>query len=100
MHAGAARRDAVTLERVGMFADGVAVRQVGAEPFRIARECVDEIILVSTDEICAAIKDIFEDTRAIAEPAGALGVAGHEALGRAHRRTRRDAGRRSRAAPT
>ena len=61
---------------MSLFADGVAVRQVGAEPFRIARACVDEVILVNTDEICAAIKDIFEDTRAIAEPAGALGVAG------------------------
>ena len=54
----------------------MAVRQIGAEPFRIAQECVDEVVLVSTDEICAAIKDIFEDTRAIAEPAGALAVAG------------------------
>ena len=66
----------VTLEQVGHFADGVAVRQIGAEPFRIARECVDDVLLVTTDEICAAIKDIFEDTRSIAEPAGALGVAG------------------------
>ena len=54
----------------------MAVRQIGAEPFRIARECVDDVLLVTTDEICAAIKDIFEDTRSIAEPAGALGVAG------------------------
>jgi threonine dehydratase len=54
----------------------VAVKQVGAEPFRIARETVDEVILCGTDEICAAIKDIFEDTRSIAEPAGALAVAG------------------------
>ena len=61
----------------------MAVKQVGAEPFRVAQECVDEVILVSTDEICAAIKDIYEDTRSIAEPAGALGVAGLEALGRA-----------------
>ena len=66
----------VVLEHVGIFADGVAVKQVGEEPFRIARQCVDEILLVSTDEICAAIKDIYEDTRSIAEPAGALGVAG------------------------
>lgn len=66
----------VVLDQVGIFADGVAVRQIGEEPFRIARECVDEVILVSTDEICAAIKDIFDDTRSIAEPAGALGVAG------------------------
>jgi threonine dehydratase len=66
----------VVLDQVGIFADGVAVRQVGAEPFRIARKCVDEMVLVSTDEICAAIKDIFDDTRSIAEPAGALGIAG------------------------
>ncbi len=66
----------VRLEQVGIFADGVAVRQVGEEPFRIARECVDEVILVSADEICAAIKDIFDDTRSIVEPAGALAVAG------------------------
>ena len=66
----------VILDQVGIFADGVAVRQVGKETFRIARELVDEVILVTTDEICAAIKDIFEDTRSIAEPAGALGVAG------------------------
>jgi threonine dehydratase len=66
----------VVLEQVGIFADGVAVRQVGAEPFAIAREAVDEVLLVSTDEICAAIKDIFDDTRSIAEPAAALGTAG------------------------
>ncbi len=66
----------VVLDQVGIFADGVAVRQVGEEPFRIAQQCVDEVILVSTDEICAAIKDIFDDTRSIVEPAGALAVAG------------------------
>ncbi len=66
----------VILDQVGIFADGVAVRQVGEEPFRIAQRYVDEVILVTTDEICAAIKDIFEDTRSITEPAGALAVAG------------------------
>ena len=66
----------VILDQVGIFADGVAVRQIGEEPFRVARECVDEVILVNSDEICAAIKDIFDDTRSIAEPAGALAVAG------------------------
>ena len=66
----------VTLDRVGTFADGVAVKRVGDETFRIAREVVDEIILVNTDEICAAIKDVFEDTRSILEPAGALAIAG------------------------
>ena len=66
----------VVLDKVGIFADGVAVKQVGEIPFRIAKTCVDEMLTVKTDEICAAIKDIFEDTRAIAEPAGALAVAG------------------------
>ncbi len=66
----------VVLEQVGLFVDGVAVRQAGEETFRIARQHVDEILLVGTDEICAAIKDIFDDTRSITEPAGALAVAG------------------------
>jgi threonine dehydratase len=66
----------VVLEQVGLFVDGVAVRQIGEETFRVARECVDEMVLVTTDEICAAIKDIFDDTRSVAEPAGALAVAG------------------------
>jgi threonine ammonia-lyase, biosynthetic, long form len=66
----------VILEQVGLFADGVAVKQVGAEPFRLAQQYVDQVITVSTDEICAAIKDIFDDTRSVAEPAGALAVAG------------------------
>jgi threonine dehydratase len=66
----------VTLPEVGIFADGVAVAQVGREPFRIIRDTVDEVITANTDEICAAIKDIFEDTRSIAEPAGALALAG------------------------
>lgn len=66
----------VELERVGHFADGAAVRRVGAETFRLCRDLLDDCISVTTDEICAAIKDIFEDTRAMAEPAGALGLAG------------------------
>ena len=66
----------VTLPHVNLFADGVAVRQVGRETFRIARELVDDMVLVDTDEICAAIKDIFEDTRTVLEPAGALALAG------------------------
>jgi threonine dehydratase len=66
----------ITLERVGMFADGVAVKRVGEEPFRLAKQFVDEVVLVTTDQICAAIQDIFQDTRSIAEPAGALAVAG------------------------
>jgi len=64
------------LEQVGIFADGVAVKQIGKEPFAVIKDYVDEVILVSTDEICAAIMDIFDDTRAITEPAGALAVAG------------------------
>jgi threonine dehydratase len=66
----------VILDRVGIFADGVAVRRVGEETFTLAREYVDEVVLVNTDEICAAIQDVFEDTRSIVEPAGALAVAG------------------------
>jgi len=76
MYEALAADDRVLLDQVGIFADGVAVRQAGKEPFRIARKAVDEIILVKTDEICAAIKDIFDDTRSITEPAGALAVAG------------------------
>lgn len=66
----------VTLDHVGIFADGVAVRRVGDESFRLCNEFVDEIVVVNTDQICAAIRDIFEDTRSIVEPAGALAVAG------------------------
>ena len=68
-----------TLAHVGLFADGVAVKRVGAETFRLARLYVDEMITVDTDAICAAIKDVFEDTRSILEPAGALSVAGAKA---------------------
>ncbi len=66
----------IKLKQVGIFADGVAVRQAGKEPFRIAREHVDEVMTVTTDEICAAIKDVFDDCRAVVEPAGALAIAG------------------------
>ncbi|WP_038051558.1 threonine ammonia-lyase, biosynthetic [Thioalkalivibrio sp. ALJ1] len=66
----------VILKQVGIFADGAAVRQVGKETFRMVRELVDEVLLVDTDSICAAIKDVFDDTRVVAEPAGALAVAG------------------------
>jgi threonine dehydratase len=69
----------VTLPQVGLFADGVAVKRVGKETFHLARKHVDEMILVGTDAICAAIKDVFEDTRSILEPAGALPVAGAKA---------------------
>ncbi len=79
MRQSIAKGERVELKDVGLFADGVAVKLVGAETFRICRELLDEIILVDTDAICAAIKDIFEDTRSITEPAGALAVAGAKA---------------------
>ena len=66
----------VIIKQVGLFVDGVAVKQIGEEPFRLARQFVDEVVTVNTDEICAAIKDIFDDTRSVSEPAGALAVAG------------------------
>ena len=69
----------VALDHVGLFADGVAVKQVGKETFRMARKLVDEMVLVDTDEMCAAIKDVFEDTRVVLEPAGALAIAGAKA---------------------
>ncbi len=66
----------IQLKEVGIFADGVAVKQVGIETFKLVKQHVDKIVTVSTDQICAAIKDIFEDTRTIVEPSGALAVAG------------------------
>lgn len=72
----AGRRVKLPYETLDLFADGVSVAQVGREPFKVARRCVDQVITVSSDEICAAIKDLFDDTRAIAEPSGALAVAG------------------------
>ena len=70
------KRERVVLKEVGLFADGAAVKNVGEETFRLCLEVVNEIIEVTTDETCAAIKDIFEDTRSIVEPAGALALAG------------------------
>ena len=72
----AGRRVRLPLDTLDVFADGVSVAQIGSAPFRIARDHVDEVVTVSIDEICAAIKDVFDDTRSIAEPAGALAVAG------------------------
>jgi threonine dehydratase len=69
----------VQLAEVGLFSDGTAVRQVGEETFRLCRQFVDDIVLVDTDAICAAIKDVFADTRSILEPAGALAIAGMKA---------------------
>ena len=65
----------VELANVGLFSDGTAVKLVGAETFRLTRALVDDFVLVDTDAVCAAIKDVFQDTRSILEPAGALGVA-------------------------
>ena len=76
MKAAITAGERVVLPHVGLFADGVAVAQAGEETFRICRELLDGIVTVSGDEICAAIKDIFDDTRAVAEPAGALALAG------------------------
>ncbi|MDO8958260.1 MAG: threonine ammonia-lyase, biosynthetic [Rhodocyclaceae bacterium] len=75
----------IKLDSVGLFADGAAVRQVGAETFRLCREHVDAMVLVDTDAICAAIKDVFEDTRSILEPAGAMAIAGAKAWAARHR---------------
>jgi threonine dehydratase len=73
------RNKRIRLDHVGLFADGVAVKEVGRETFRLCRQLVDEMVLVDTDEMCAAIKDVFEDTRVVLEPAGALAVAGAKA---------------------
>ncbi|MBK5914173.1 threonine ammonia-lyase, biosynthetic [Rhodocyclus purpureus] len=75
----------VRLDTVGLFADGTAVKYVGEETFRVCREVVDEVILVDTDAICAAIKDVFEDTRSILEPSGALAIAGAKEYARQHK---------------
>jgi threonine dehydratase len=79
MHQSLKAGKRVRLSNVGLFADGVAVREVGEETFRLCQEYVDEIILVDTDDTCAAIKDVFEDTRSILEPAGALAIAAAKA---------------------
>jgi threonine dehydratase len=76
LQAALAAQRRVILPQVGLFADGVAVAQIGKEPFRVLRKLVDEVVTVTTDEICAAVKDVFDDTRAMTEPAGALSVAG------------------------
>ncbi|MCU9950863.1 threonine ammonia-lyase, biosynthetic [Pseudomonas sp. PDM13] len=76
LQAAMAAGERVVLEQVGLFADGVAVAQIGAHNFEVCRHYVDEVLTVSADEICAAIKDIYDDTRSITEPAGALAVAG------------------------
>ena len=75
----------VRLAQVGLFADGTAVKYVGEETFRLCKTLVDDVILVDTDAICAAIKDVFEDTRAILEPSGALAIAGAKAYAAQHK---------------
>ena len=75
----------VTLADVGLFSDGTAVKLVGEETFRIARALVDDYVVVDTDAVCAAIKDVFQDTRSILEPAGALAVAGAKAWAAKHK---------------
>ncbi len=75
----------VHLSDVGLFSDGTAVKQVGEETFRMARALVDDYVVVDTDAVCAAIKDVFEDTRSILEPAGALGVAAIKQYVQTHR---------------
>lgn len=75
----------VRLEQVGLFADGTAVQLVGEETFRLCRALLDDIVLVDTDAICAAIKDVFEDTRSILEPSGALAIAGAKEYARQHK---------------
>ena len=74
----------VEMREVGLFADGVAVKLVGQKTFELCRDCLDDIVLVDTDAICSAIQDIFEDTRAVAEPAGALSLAGLKAYAKEH----------------
>ena len=75
----------VTLAEVGLFSDGTAVKQVGVETFRLCRALLDDYVLVTTDEVCAAIKDIFLDTRSVTEPAGALSIAGMKSYAKTHR---------------
>ncbi len=76
LHAALECKRRVNLKHVGLFADGVAVKQIGKETFKVAKDLVDEVVLVSTDQMCAAIKDVYYDTRSISEPAGVLAVAG------------------------
>lgn len=82
----------VVLEQVSMFADGVAVKRIGDETFRLCQQYLDGHISVSSDEICAAVKDIFEDTRAIAEPSGALALAGLKKYAEQHQLTGKQLG--------
>ncbi|PVU97688.1 hypothetical protein BB561_000388 [Smittium simulii] len=84
MHTALSQGEPVLLDQVGLFAEGAAVRLVGDETYKVASKWVDEVVLVTNDEICAAIKDVFEDTRSILEPAGALGTAGLKKYAKLH----------------
>ena len=84
MKAAIAADQVVTLDQVGLFCDGVAVRRAGTETFRLCRELLDEIVTVDNDAVCAAVKDIFDDSRAVPEPSGALALAGLKAWAAAH----------------
>ncbi len=85
LHAALQAKRRVTLPSVGIFADGVAVKQIGKEPYRLLKDIVDDTVLVTTDEMCAAIKDIYDDTRSIAEPAGALATAAIKQYAETHK---------------
>jgi len=87
MAAAIAKGEIVTLDQVGLFADGVAVRRAGTETFRLCRDLLDEVITVDVDAMCAAIKDIFDDVRSVAEPSGALALAGLKAYAERDTRT-------------
>lgn len=84
LYAALQAKHPVDLERVGLFADGVAVKRIGDETFRLCQQYLDDVVLVDSDEVCAAMKDLFEDVRAIAEPSGALSLAGLKKYARQH----------------
>ncbi|MGL6002530.1 MAG: threonine ammonia-lyase, biosynthetic [Plesiomonas sp.] len=84
LHAALQAGQPVDLARVGMFADGVAVKRIGDETFRLCQQYLDDVITVDTDAICAAVKDLFEDVRAVAEPSGALALAGLKKYAQQH----------------
>ena len=84
LHAALDAQERVVLDHVGIFADGVAVKQIGKLPYDLIHDCVDDTVLLTTDEICAGIKDIYDNIRAIAEPAGALSLAGIKKYSQQH----------------
>lgn len=90
MHQSLQAKERVLLGEVGLFADGAAVRMVGVENYRLAQSLIDDVVLVTNDEVCAAIKDIFEDTRSVCEPTGALSLAAIKKYIELHPETRQD----------